>query len=359
MADVGAALGHLRHRLVCLVHVLDQGVDLATGPAQGLLGPVDMVSGRFRLLRRLLGVTRHADRSGAHLVHGTDHALQLQALFIQAAAHGISRLLHAPCLLVYLLANLLAALHHGPQFAEEGIEVPAELDELLVGIYLHLLGQIPLIAGEVGDVSADEGEGGRDGLNEPDEQSQCHQGDGDYGHQLLLLGGLQQAAKLVADGVGLTEGEGLGHLDHQPPLAVGGVDLDGLLQDEVAVAIPGLAIWRHQSGLRQGAPQLVRMAVAADDKAHLADQGHLGLIVIQTLAEVLGQLLEDGQVHVDPGDPGKLAPLEDGDRQAGHQHLLARAYLVEVGLHQAGAQAVTATEIPLAVANAELVARGI
>ena len=318
-----------------------------------------MVGRRFRLLRRLFRIARHADCRGAHLVHGADHALQLQALIIQAAAHGIGRLLHAPGLLMHLLPNLLAALHHGPQLAEEGIEMPAKLDELLVGVDTHLLGQVAFIAGEVGDVAADEGEGRRDGLDEPDKQAQGHQGDDNDGNQLLLLGRLQQAAELLADGVGLAEGEGLGHLDHQPPLVVGSLDPYGLLQDEIAVGIGGASIRGNQSGLCQGTPQFVRMAVAADDEARLADQGDLGLVVIEALAKVLGQLLEDGQVHVDPGDPGKLAILEDGHRQAGHQHLLARAYLVEVGFHQAGATSLATAEIPLAVANAEFIARGV
>jgi hypothetical protein len=60
--------------LVGLMHVLDQGMDLA-GPAQGLLGrAADMVGRRFRLLRRLFRMARHADCRGAHLVHGADRS---------------------------------------------------------------------------------------------------------------------------------------------------------------------------------------------------------------------------------------------------------------------------------------------
>ena len=156
----------------------------------------------------------------------------------------------------------------------------------------------------------------------------------------MLLGGLQQVAKLVADGVGLTEGQRLGHLEHQPPLGIGGVDPDRLLQDEVGLGVLLLAGGGGEAGFRQRPPQLVGVTVAADDEAHLADQSDLGLVVIQALAEVLGQLLEDGQVHVDAGDAGKLAGFQNGHRQAGHQHLVAWAYLVEVGLHQTGAQGV-------------------
>ena len=59
-----------------------------------------------------------------------------------------------------------------------------------------------------------------------------------------------------------------------------------------------------------------------------------------------------------PVIPANL-PSPDGHRQAGHQHLLARAYLVEVGFHQAGATSLATAEIPLAVANAEFIARGV
>lgn len=175
----------------------------------------------------------------------------------------------------------------------------------------------------------------------------------------MLLGGLQQVAKLVADGVGLAECQRLGHLEHQPPLGVGGVDPDRLLQDEVGLGVLLLTGGGGEAGFRQRPSQLVGMTVAADDEAHLADQGDLGLVVIQALAEVLGQLLEDGQVHVDTGDAGKLAGFQNGHRQAGHQHLVAWAYLVEVGLHQTGAQGVAAAQVPFAVADAKLVDRGV
>jgi hypothetical protein len=70
-------------------------------------------------------------------------------------------------------------------------------------------------------------------------------------------------------------------------------------------------------------------------------------------------VLKDGKFAGITGVDMNLPIFEDGHRQAGHQHLLASANLVEVGFHQAGATSLATAEIPLAVANAEFIARGV
>ncbi len=341
------------------MHIADQSMDLVAGIAEGLLGGIDVVGRRFRLLRRLLGITCHADCRGAHLVHGAYYALQLQILLVQTVAHGVGGMFHLPRLLVDLLTDPLAHLHHAPQLAEEGIELGPQIDQLLMGVDLHLLGQVPLIAGEVAHMAADKRKWRCDGLDKPDQQPQHQQGNPAHGDDLLPLGIHQQGAQFIADGVRLAQRQRLGHLDHQPPLGIGCLNPNGLMKNKVTVAADRPTVWQGQAHLLERTTQLVGIAVATHDKPHLADQSHIRLVVIEALAKVFSQLLEDGQVHIHPGQPDKLAVTQHGYRQTGHQHLVARADFVEVGLHQAGLAGIAATEIPLAVANAKLVEGGI
>ena len=158
VADIGAALGDLGDRLVggCMSSTR---VWISWGPAQISLGRADMVGHRFRPAPPVPHSPPHLTCRGAHLVHGADHALQLQALIIQAAAHGIGRVscpwpAGAPVALSACCPCTMAL-----SLPRKALRCLPSLDELLVGVDTHLLGQVALIAGEVGDVAADEERG--------------------------------------------------------------------------------------------------------------------------------------------------------------------------------------------------------
>ncbi len=129
---------------------------------------------------------------------------------------------------------------------------------------------------------------------------------------LLPLAIHQQGAQFIADGVRLAQSQSLGHLDHQPPLGIGCLNPDGLMKNKVTVAADRLTVRQGQAHLLEWTAQLVGIAVAAYYQPHLADQGHIRLVVIEALAKVFSQLLEDGQVHIHPASPTNLPSRSTG-----------------------------------------------
>ena len=112
---------------------------------------------------------------------------------------------------MHLLPICLLPCTMAPPACREGIEMPAQLDELLVGVDTSA-GSGPLIAGEVGDVAADEGEGAVVWMNQTSRPRATRGDDNVATSCCCWVACHQQAAELLADGVGLAEGGALGTL---------------------------------------------------------------------------------------------------------------------------------------------------